>query len=178
MGESARLARSRIYGPASKHRRTLTAIWREPERACVIATHLGPSPSESREQVRRILEVVSTDERPTILLGDINEWLVHGRPLRWLHARFGYCKAVRTFPARFRSSLSTKSGCTPSRLWTASSRGIRARAGRRPILCPCAPKSRSAEKAADSRGLGPRHLMCQCFSPRIASSGQLTSARA
>ena len=67
----------------------------------VIATHLGLSPSERREQVRRILEVVSKDERLTILLGDINEWLVYGRPLRWLHARFGYCKAVRTFPARF-----------------------------------------------------------------------------
>jgi endonuclease/exonuclease/phosphatase family metal-dependent hydrolase len=67
----------------------------------VIATHLGLSPSERRHQVQRILETVTADERLTILLGDINEWLVYGRPLRWLHARFGYCRSVRTFPAHF-----------------------------------------------------------------------------
>jgi endonuclease/exonuclease/phosphatase family metal-dependent hydrolase len=47
------------------------------------------------------LEIVSAEEKITILLGDINEWLVYGRPLRWLHARFGHCKAERTYPARF-----------------------------------------------------------------------------
>lgn len=36
-----------------------------------------------------------------MLLGDINEWFLPGRPLRWLHARFGYAPALRTFPARF-----------------------------------------------------------------------------
>jgi endonuclease/exonuclease/phosphatase family metal-dependent hydrolase len=67
----------------------------------VVATHLGLSPSERRHQVQRILEAVTADERLTVLLGDINEWLVYGRPLRWLHARFGFCRAVRTFPAHF-----------------------------------------------------------------------------
>jgi endonuclease/exonuclease/phosphatase family metal-dependent hydrolase len=68
----------------------------------VIATHLGLLPRERRHQVQRILETVA-DQREGIivLLGDINEWLVAGRPLRWLHRRFGQCRAPRTFPARF-----------------------------------------------------------------------------
>jgi endonuclease/exonuclease/phosphatase family metal-dependent hydrolase len=68
----------------------------------VIATHLGLLPSERRHQVQRILEVVSgDDEGLTVLLGDINEWLVYGRPLRWLHARFGHCIGKRSYPAWF-----------------------------------------------------------------------------
>jgi endonuclease/exonuclease/phosphatase family metal-dependent hydrolase len=68
----------------------------------VIATHLGLLPSERRHQVQRILEVVSgDDEGVTVLLGDINEWLVYGRPLRWLHTRFGHCKGKRSYPAWF-----------------------------------------------------------------------------
>jgi endonuclease/exonuclease/phosphatase family metal-dependent hydrolase len=68
----------------------------------VIATHLGLLPSERRHQVQRILEVVSRDDEGlTVLLGDINEWLVSGRPLRWLHARFGHCKGKRSYPAWF-----------------------------------------------------------------------------
>jgi endonuclease/exonuclease/phosphatase family metal-dependent hydrolase len=66
----------------------------------VIATHLGLLPSERRHQVQRILEIVSgDDEGLTILLGDINEWLIAGRPLRWLHARFGHCHGRRSYPA-------------------------------------------------------------------------------
>ncbi len=68
----------------------------------VIATHLGLLPRERRHQVQRILEVVSADDEGlTVLLGDINEWLVHGRPLRWLHARFGHCHGRRSYPAWF-----------------------------------------------------------------------------
>ena len=68
----------------------------------VIATHLGLLPRERRHQVQRILELVSGDDQGiTVLLGDINEWMVSGRPLRWLHAHFGHCKGQRTYPARF-----------------------------------------------------------------------------
>ena len=68
----------------------------------VIATHLGLLPRERRHQVQRILETVA-DRREglIVLLGDINEWLVSGRPLRWLHRRFGQCRARRTYPAWF-----------------------------------------------------------------------------
>jgi phospholipase D1/2 len=68
----------------------------------VIATHLGLKPVERRFQVRRILEHVANDEHSvTVLLGDFNEWFLMGRPLRWLHARFGRGAAVRTFPSGF-----------------------------------------------------------------------------
>ena len=68
----------------------------------VIGTHLGLMPRERRHQVQRILETVAEQrEGLTVLLGDINEWLVAGRPLRWLHRRFGVCRAQRTYPAWF-----------------------------------------------------------------------------
>jgi len=68
----------------------------------VIATHLGLLPRERRHQVQRILETTADQREGVIVrLGDINEWLVAGRPLRWLHRRFGQCRAQRTFPAWF-----------------------------------------------------------------------------
>jgi endonuclease/exonuclease/phosphatase family metal-dependent hydrolase len=68
----------------------------------VIGTHLGLLPRERRHQVQRILETVADQrEGVTVLLGDINEWLVSGRPLRWLHRRFGECHGRRTYPAWF-----------------------------------------------------------------------------
>jgi endonuclease/exonuclease/phosphatase family metal-dependent hydrolase len=67
----------------------------------VVATHLGLKPVERRFQVRRILEHVAGDEHSiTVLVGDFNEWFLAGRPLRWLHARFGRGAAVRTYPSR------------------------------------------------------------------------------
>ena len=71
-------------------------------RVRVIGTHLGLLPRERRHQVQCILESVADQQDGlTVLLGDINEWLVAGRPLRWLHRRFGECHAPRTYPARF-----------------------------------------------------------------------------
>jgi endonuclease/exonuclease/phosphatase family metal-dependent hydrolase len=68
----------------------------------VIATHLGLMPSERRYQVQRILEIAEEDDADiTVLLGDINEWLILGRPLRWLHARFGRGGSGRSYPARW-----------------------------------------------------------------------------
>jgi len=97
--------------------RTLDLSYKHCERRCaldaeleagatrlrVIATHLGLRPSERRYQVQKILSSTTDDEGETltVLLGDINEWFLPGRPLRWLHARFGYGPSVRTFPAQF-----------------------------------------------------------------------------
>ncbi len=68
----------------------------------VVATHLGLRPAERRHQVRTILEHVAGDERSvTVLLGDFNEWFLLGRPLRWLHARFGQGYAAPSYPSRF-----------------------------------------------------------------------------
>jgi endonuclease/exonuclease/phosphatase family metal-dependent hydrolase len=64
----------------------------------VIATHLGLRPNERRSQVRALLKQFHNVY--CILLGDINEWFLWGRPLRWIRAMFGYSPALRTFPAR------------------------------------------------------------------------------
>jgi endonuclease/exonuclease/phosphatase family metal-dependent hydrolase len=65
----------------------------------VIATHLGLSPAERRQQIKRLLPVVTRQACPVALLGDINEWFTWGRPLRWLHAHFGRPPAPRSFPS-------------------------------------------------------------------------------
>ena len=36
---------------------------------------------------------------PTVLVGDLNEWFLWGRPLRRLHAHFGATPAPATYPA-------------------------------------------------------------------------------
>ncbi len=66
----------------------------------VIVTHLGLRAAERRYQVRRLLEALSEGQHHFIMvLGDINEWILRSRPLRWFHARFGKPPAPRTFPS-------------------------------------------------------------------------------
>ena len=67
----------------------------------VVATHLGLRPAERREQVSRLLNVLAEAPAalPTILLGDLNEWFLWGRPLRWLHRHFEETPAPATFPS-------------------------------------------------------------------------------
>ena len=68
----------------------------------VVATHLGLWPGERRRQVRQLLRLFALeDDSPAILLGDLNEWFLWGRPLRWLHAHFQASPAPRSFPARW-----------------------------------------------------------------------------
>jgi endonuclease/exonuclease/phosphatase family metal-dependent hydrolase len=68
----------------------------------VIATHLGLRAGERRLQVKRLLHELADDlPDTTLLMGDFNEWFLAGRPLRWLHARFGQGPARRSFPSRF-----------------------------------------------------------------------------
>ena len=65
----------------------------------VIATHLGLRPGERRAQIRTLLQAFGTNQMPMILMGDINEWLTWGRPLRMLHRHFEEAPAPATFPA-------------------------------------------------------------------------------
>ncbi len=72
------------------------------ERIRVVATHLGLRPAERRHQIQKLLPLFS--ERPddrAVLAGDVNEWFLWGRPLRWLHRYFVATPAPRTFPAHF-----------------------------------------------------------------------------
>lgn len=68
----------------------------------VIATHLGLRPAERRLQVLQLLRAMDESGgrvTPTVLLGDINEWFLWGRPLRWLHAHFRETPTLPTFPS-------------------------------------------------------------------------------
>ncbi len=68
----------------------------------VVATHLGLRPAERREQVTRLINLFK--QRPAtdraVLLGDLNEWFLWGRPLRRLHRYFERTPSPATFPSR------------------------------------------------------------------------------
>jgi endonuclease/exonuclease/phosphatase family metal-dependent hydrolase len=67
----------------------------------VIATHLGLSRSERREQWRHLLQAVARApaELPTIVLGDMNEWLPSSATLRDAHSILGEPLAPAAFPS-------------------------------------------------------------------------------
>jgi len=67
----------------------------------VVATHLGLRPAERREQVEKLIQLFTwrEDDR-AVLMGDVNEWFLWGRPLRRLHCHFDATRAVATFPSR------------------------------------------------------------------------------
>jgi len=72
------------------------------ERLQVAVTHLGLRPGERRSQVRCLIEYLSGNNRtPLLLMGDFNEWLFWGRPLRWLHRHFGRFRSPPSFPTRW-----------------------------------------------------------------------------
>ena len=67
-----------------------------------MATHLGLRPAERRDQVQRLLAELGDEKpMPTVLMGDLNEWFLWGRPLRWLRAHFEHTRAPATFPSSF-----------------------------------------------------------------------------
>ncbi len=67
----------------------------------IIVTHLGLWPAERRAQIRKLTSALAAVEQPLVLLGDINEWLAWGRPLRYLHRAFGFAPSMRSFPSPF-----------------------------------------------------------------------------
>jgi endonuclease/exonuclease/phosphatase family metal-dependent hydrolase len=71
------------------------------QKAVVWATHLGLGFHERRSQARMLLALVDkVDCDIKILLGDFNEWLPYGGPLRAIGNRFTTHKSPATFPAR------------------------------------------------------------------------------
>lgn len=71
----------------------------------VIATHLGLRPGERRSQIKQLLGVLNNSEESQsgtafkVLMGDLNEWFLWGRPLRWLRGHFKGSPAVASYPA-------------------------------------------------------------------------------
>jgi endonuclease/exonuclease/phosphatase family metal-dependent hydrolase len=67
----------------------------------IIATHLGLRPGERRQQIERLIALFNDSPAEVkILLGDLNEWFLWGRPLRSLYRLFGRTPAPPTFPGR------------------------------------------------------------------------------
>jgi endonuclease/exonuclease/phosphatase family metal-dependent hydrolase len=68
----------------------------------VVNTHLGLLPSSRKAQARAILDKVATlPERPTLLMGDLNEWWRNGAIFRTLAEQFSIAAPQASFPARF-----------------------------------------------------------------------------
>lgn len=66
----------------------------------VVVTHLGLKGVERRLQINRLINVLAEDEaRPTLVLGDMNEWFPVARSLRSFLDMFGKHRPVRTFPS-------------------------------------------------------------------------------
>jgi endonuclease/exonuclease/phosphatase family metal-dependent hydrolase len=65
----------------------------------VIATHLGLSLHERSRQAQVLLGLVGGVERPTVVMGDFNDWLWRGSVRRALRRVLPRCSSQRTFPA-------------------------------------------------------------------------------
>jgi len=69
----------------------------------IMATHLGLKPFERRIQVKKLLAAQASLPAGdiSVMMGDVNEWFLWGRPLRWLHQHFAPQPHLATFPAKF-----------------------------------------------------------------------------
>lgn len=68
----------------------------------LVATHLGLKPGERIHQTRRLLSLFEHGSADvSMLLGDLNEWLLWGRNLRRLRAYFRPTPSFATYPARW-----------------------------------------------------------------------------
>ncbi len=68
----------------------------------VMATHFGLRPFERRQQVKKVLSLLAINhDHLTIFMGDLNEWFLWGRPLRWLQRYFKQSRKLATFPAKW-----------------------------------------------------------------------------
>lgn len=71
----------------------------------IVATHLGLRPAERRSQIQQLLGVLAdsyskqTRADVTVFMGDLNEWFLWGRPLRWLRRHFQHSPAPATYPS-------------------------------------------------------------------------------
>lgn len=109
----------------------------------VLATHLGLRPAERRAQVRSLLKTLEAETpHPTLLMGDLNEWFLWGRPLRWLHAHFQATPSPRSFPARAPVLALDRIWVEPRallrRLWTHGSAAARVASDHIPVVAAIA----------------------------------------
>ncbi len=72
----------------------------------LLATHLGLWPAERRAQIKQLLGVMQSNPGSArghafaVLIGDLNEWFLWGRPLRMLKRNFEPTPAPASYPSR------------------------------------------------------------------------------
>ena len=85
----------------------------------VVATHLGLKRRERASQASRLIDAMaagSDPEMPTVLLGDVNEWLPRGRALQSRHAPVGVSRARATVPEFLPSPALARIWTSPARI--------------------------------------------------------------
>lgn len=92
----------RLALPGLEPRGALMAELRVAGRALrVVGAHLGLLPQSRAAQTRLLVERIGEmDDRPTLLMGDLNEWRQAGRAMGHLARHFVPGAAVPSFPAR------------------------------------------------------------------------------
>ncbi len=65
----------------------------------IVAVHLGLSLSERHRQARKLAALATSTSRPTVMLGDFNDWFWHGSVQQALRSHFPERSRLRTFPA-------------------------------------------------------------------------------
>jgi endonuclease/exonuclease/phosphatase family metal-dependent hydrolase len=79
----------------------------------VIATHLGLGFGERKKQVDALCRALD-DDRPTVLMGDFNNWIRFRSAQLFLERRFASYTRVRSFPARFPLFALDRVYCRPA----------------------------------------------------------------
>ena len=68
----------------------------------VVNTHLGLLPGSRAMQARALIDKIALmEDRPTLLMGDLNEWRGGSAMLRTLGERFNINAPLPSFPARY-----------------------------------------------------------------------------
>ena len=104
------------------------AVWADlmltGQRVRVAGMHLDLSGLRRRQQVRAILAHCQGYQPacPTVLLGDLNEWAVHGGALREFHAPWRVLAPGRSFPSR--RPVAQLDRVVISREWQCESAGV------------------------------------------------------
>ncbi len=68
----------------------------------VVNAHLGLLPASRKAQVRALLDRIGRlEDRPTLLLGDLNEWRERGPAFKTLAKHFTFAPALPSFPSPY-----------------------------------------------------------------------------
>lgn len=117
-----------ISFPEREPRRAIRAAVDTPHGTLrVIATHLGLSLRERNAQLRLLLDLVGDDDRPTIVLGDFNDWLWPGSVRKGLTRVLPGRTRHRTYPSILPMLRLDRIYCRPGRTLIASFVDPRAR---------------------------------------------------